>query len=36
MSAEKEERSAETTKKEYSKNYIPKPSSLKKIAVISP
>ena len=36
MSAEKEERSAETTKKEYSKNYTPKPSSLKKIVVISP
>lgn len=36
MSAEKEERSAETTKKESSKNYTPKPSSLKKVVVISP
>ena len=36
MSAEKEERSAETTKKESSKNYTPKSSSLQKIVVISP
>ena len=36
MSAEKEERSAETTKKESSKNLTPKPSSLKKFIVLSP
>lgn len=36
MSAEKEERSAETTKKESSENLTPKPSSLKKVILISP
>lgn len=36
MSAEKEERSAETTKEESNKNYTPKPSILKKVIVISP
>ena len=36
MSAEKEEGSAETTKKESSENLTPKPSSLKKVILISP
>ena len=36
MSAEKEECSGETTKKESNKNYTPKPSSLKNVIIISP